>query len=247
MPEDYFGERVADRYDESAADMFDPGVVAPVVDFLVELARDGATLELGIGTGRIALPLAERGLEVHGIDASPAMVARLRAKPGGDAIPVRLGDFADVGVAVDGGFGVVLVAFNTLFNLSTAEAQRRCFANVASRLRPGGAFVVEAYVPGVPGPDQPVEAVVPTVIEPDRVVLQATQEDRGAQTVTGSSITIDPSGIRLRPWLIRYARPEELDGMASAAGLSLAHRWSGWRGEPFSADAPRHVSTYRRR
>jgi SAM-dependent methyltransferase len=201
-------------------------------------------LELGIGTGRLALPLAARGLEVHGIDSSDAMVQRLRAKPGGADLSVVLGDFADVATAVDGGFAVVLVAFNTLFNLATEEAQRRCFVNVAARLRPGGSFVVEAFVPDEsPGDDG---RVTPSVVEADRVVLQVTRRDVDQQTVSGNTVSITERGIRLRPWLIRYAAPAELDAMASAAGLTLAERWSDWHGSAFDGESAQHVTVYRK-
>src|SRR6188768_4529114 len=147
MPDEdgYFGERVAARYDESAAETFDPAVVDPIVDLLAELAGDGSALELGIGTGRIALPLARRGVPVHGIELSNAMVARLRAKPGGDDIGVTIGDFATT--TVDGTFSVAYLVFNTIMNLTTQEAQVACFRNVAAHLEPGGCFVIEVHVP----------------------------------------------------------------------------------------------------
>ncbi len=147
MPGDdgYFDERIAARYDESSAEMFDPAVVDPVVDLLVELAGSGRALELGIGTGRIALPLAQRGVPVHGIELSKAMVARLRAKPGGEDIGVTIGDFATT--TVDGTFSVTYLVFNTILNLTTQAAQVACFRNVAAHLEPGGCFVVEAGVP----------------------------------------------------------------------------------------------------
>ena len=237
-----YGEGFADVYDDWYAEVSD---VEGTADAVTALAVGGPVLELGIGTGRLALPLVDRGLEVHGIDASPAMVERLRAKSGGASVTVVVGDFADVEAEVPGGFAVVYVAFNTLFNLSSADAQRRCFANVAARLRPGGSFVVEAFVPDddAAGPDG---RVTPSVVEKDRVVLQVTRRDADAQTVSGSTVSITEAGIRLRPWVIRYAAPSELDAMASAAGLSLLHRWAGWRHEPFSDDSPRHVSVYRK-
>ena len=237
-----YGERFADVYDEWYGDVSD---VEGTVDTVAGLAGDGPVLELGIGTGRLALPLAARGLEVHGIDSSPAMVERLRAKPGGEALPVVIGDFADVPIEVPGGFALALVAYNTLFNLASAAAQRRCFANVARRLRPGGAFVVEAFVPA-PADAGPDAAVIPSVVEADRVELQVTRRDPLAQTVDGSVVSITEHGIRLRPWHIRYAPPGELDDMAGVAGLWLAERWSGWRGEPYDAGSDRHVSVYRR-
>src|SRR6266700_3149032 len=147
MPEDHFGERVAERYDESATDLFEPAVVDPVVDFLADLAGYGAALELGIGTGRIALPLAQRGIRVHGIDLSEAMVARLRAKPGAEEIGVTIGDFATA--TVDGAFSIAYVVFNTIMNLTTQDKQIACFQNVAARLEPGGCFVIEVGVPAL--------------------------------------------------------------------------------------------------
>jgi SAM-dependent methyltransferase len=237
-----YGERFADVYDEWYADVSD---VEGTADLVARLAGGGPVLELGIGTGRLALPIAARGVEVHGIDASPAMVERLRAKPGGADLPVTLGDFADVGASTPGGYAVVLVAFNTLFNLATADAQRRCVANVADRLRPGGSFVVEAFVPD-PEPSGDGGRVVPSVIDSDRVVLQVTRRDADAQTVSGNTVTITERGIRLRPWLIRYAAPAELDAMATAAGLDLVERWSDWRGSAFDDESSRHVTVYRK-
>jgi SAM-dependent methyltransferase len=237
-----YGQGFADVYDEWYGDGAD---VADTVALLSGLAGGRPVLELGIGTGRLALPLAAGGVEVHGIDASPAMVERLRAKPGGAAIPVSAGDFADVGAEVAGGFGVVFVAFNTLFNLTSAEAQARCFTNVAARLQPGGRFVVEAFVPD---PDRFPDggSVSPTIIEADRVVLLVARQDREHQTVTASHVSITEEGIRLRPLFLRYSSPEELDGMAAAAGLRLEDRWAGWDRRPYDDEAERHVSVYRR-
>lgn len=236
-----YGESFADVYDDWYSDVSD---VEGTVTTIAELAAGAPVLELGIGTGRLALPLARRGLEVHGIDASPAMVDRLRAKPGGEAVAVVVGDFADVAARVEGGFGVIFVAYNTLFNLPSAEAQRRCFANVAARLRAGGAFVVEAFVPS-PEPDATTGTVTPSVVDADRVVLHVTRRHPTTQTVDGSIVSITEDGIRLRPWHIRYARPPELDSMAAAAGLTLEQRHAGWRGEPFTSASTRHVSIYR--
>ena len=237
-----YGERFADVYDEWYGDVSD---VAATVAVLAELADGGPVLELGVGTGRLALPLVERGLEVHGVDASTAMVERLRAKPGGAAVHVTRGDFADVAVEVPGGFGAAFVAFNTLFNLATAEAQQRCFTNVAARLRPGGAFVVEAFVPD---PDSaPAGGGLTTrAITTDRVELQATLADLDAQTISGSTISLSATGITLRPWHIRWATPDQLDAMAGAAGLALAHRWAGWDRVDHRPGDPRHVSVYAR-
>jgi SAM-dependent methyltransferase len=236
-----YGERFADVYDDWYGGISD---TEGTVEAVTRLAGGDAVLELGVGTGRIALPLAAAGLEVHGVDASPAMLARLRAKPGGEAVAVTIGDFADARVPRPDGFAVVLVAFNTLFNLPTAAAQRRCFVTAAAHLRPGGAFVVEAFVPDEAGDDH---RVTPSVIETDRVVLQAVRRDAAAQTVVGSVITLTHGGeVELRPWQIRYAGPDELDGMAAGAGLTLEARHEGWRGQPFSDRSARHVTVYRR-
>jgi SAM-dependent methyltransferase len=236
-----YGESFADVYDEWYGDVSE---LEATVDTVASLADGKPVLELGIGTGRLALPLAARGLEVHGIDASPAMVARLRAKPGGDTIPVTIADFADVEPEWPGPFAVVLAAYNTLFNLTTAAAQRRCFVNAASRLVPGGVLVIEAFVPS-PEPDGTDGQVTPSVIEAARVVLQVTRRHPATQTVEGSTISITEAGIGLRPWHIRYAWPAELDAMAGTASLVLAQRHAGWRGEPFGSDSSRHVSVYR--
>jgi SAM-dependent methyltransferase len=241
-----YGERFADVYDEWYGDVSD---VAATVAAVEALAGGGPVLELGVGTGRLAVPLAERGLEVHGIDASPAMLERLATKAAAAGVTVHAhhGDFADVDVAVPGGFAVVLVAFNTLFNLADADDQRRCFADVARRLAPDGRFAVEAFVPGIPGPDLAAEGghVTPRTVGVDRVVLQVTMHDARAQTVVGSLVDITEAGIRLRPWRIRWATPEQLDAMAAGAGLERAERWAGWDGAPFGDDSPRHVTVYR--
>ena len=237
-----YGEGFADVYDEWYGD---PAGVDATVAVLADLAAGGPVLELGVGTGRLAIPLATRGLAVHGVDASPAMVAALRDKPGGDRVAVTTADFADVAVEVPGGFGLAFVAFNTLFNLPTAEAQARCFANVARRLRPGGAFVVEAFVPD---PDSaPAGGGLTTrSVAVDRVELQATVADLAAQTITGSTITITEAGIRLRPWHVRWCTPDQLDAMAGHAGLARAHRWSGWDRTDARPGDERLVTVYRR-
>jgi len=201
-------------------------------------------LELGIGTGRLALPLAAMGLEVHGIDASSAMVDRLRDKPGGDTIPVVMGDFAEVGSLVAGDFDLVFVAFNSLFELADQTAQCRCVAGAASRLSPGGRFVVEALAPELTRLEQSL-----TVISQadDEVILQATNHDPLAQVVRGHDVVLAPAGIRLQPWSIRYASVPEVDLMARLGGLELAERWGGWAREPFGASSSRHISVYARR
>jgi SAM-dependent methyltransferase len=236
-PETY-GDRIAPVYDEMYGGMFE---IEPVVERLAELAGKGPVLELGIGTGRIALPLAERGVTVHGIDASEAMVERLREKPGGAGIPVTMGDFADV--SVEGQFPLIFVVFNTFFGLLSQEDQVRCFQNVAKRLAPGGMFLIEAFVPDmtrfVRGQNTQNSRV-----EMDRVTIDVAQLDPVKQQVTSQHIFITAQGIRMYPVQIRYAWPAELDLMARMAGLRLLHRWGGWKQEPFTAESTKHVSVY---
>ena len=235
-----YGDRVAARYDEVYRDL-DP---TDAVDALVRLAGGrGPVLELAIGTGRIALPLAERGVEVHGVDASEAMVERLRAKPGGDRIPVTMGDFADV--PVEGRFPVVFVAFNTFFALQSQEEQVRCFENVAAHLADDGVFALEAFVPDVARFDRR-QRVGAINVELDEVQLEITQYDPVAQRVTSQHVFLGPRGTELTPVVIRFAWPAELDLMARLAGLRLRERWSGWDGASFTAESGRHVSIYER-
>jgi SAM-dependent methyltransferase len=233
-----YGQRVADVYDDVHPE-YDEAMIAT----LAELARAGRALELGIGTGRIALPLAARGVEVHGIDASPAMVARMRIKPGGAEIPVAMGDFADVGV--EGAFSLVYVVFNTFFGLLSQEEQVRCFENVARHLAADGVFVIEAFVPDMTrfARGQCLNAAR---VETDAVLLDASRHDPLTQRVVSQQILITESGTRLFPVQIRYAWPAELDLMARLAGLRLRHRWAGWQREPFTAASGKHVSVYER-
>jgi len=237
----------AARYGQTWAPIYDEvyGALDPTaaVAALYELAAGGAALELGIGTGRVAIPLAARGIAVHGIDASPAMLARLRDKPGGEAIPVTLGDFQEV--AVDGQYAVVYVVFNTMFGLPTQDAQVACFRNVAARLAPGGAFVIEAYVPDPTRFDrgQRVQAVR---IGAERVELEVSRHDPVAQRVTSQSVVLGGGGVTLYPVEVRYAWPSELDLMARLAGLRLRERWGDWHRRPFTASAAAHVSIYER-
>jgi SAM-dependent methyltransferase len=236
-----YDDRHARAYDDRYADRF--AETAPAVELLGALGSPGPVLELGIGTGRLALPLAERGLEVHGIDASPSMVERLRAKPGGDGLPVVLGDFADVGTLVDDEYRLVFVGFNTLFELDTQDDQVRCFAGVARRLTTDGAFVVEAFAPDLTRLEEHVSGVL---VGADHIRLQATLHDPLTQRVTGQSASITDGGVALWPWAIRYASVPELDLMARLAGLRLRDRWAGWQREPFTAASAGHVSVYER-
>ncbi|MGI8574983.1 MAG: class I SAM-dependent DNA methyltransferase [Egibacteraceae bacterium] len=238
-----YGERWADVYDDWVGARLGPEVTGASVECLAELASGGNVLELAIGTGRVALPLAERGLEVHGIDASEAMVAKLREKPGGDAIPVTISDFADVGV--EGEFALIFIVFNTLFGLTSQEEQIRCFRNVAGRLSADGVFVVEAFVPDVTRFEdgQTVRAVR---AEADHVEFEVSQHDLAAQTVHSQHVVITEEGTRLLPVHLRYAWPSELDLMARLAGLRLRDRWGGWDRSPFTSASGTHVSVYAR-
>jgi SAM-dependent methyltransferase len=238
-PETY-GDRWADEYDARIA--VGPDLATELsVERLADLAAGGTVLELAIGTGRLALPLAQRGLEVHGIDASEAMVARLRSKPGGDAIPVTIGDFADVGV--EGTFDLIFVAFNTFFALTSQEDQLRCFRNIAQHLTAGGVFVMEGFVPDLTRfvADQTMRTLRLTT---ESVDLEASRHDPVTQTVFTQHIIITENGTRLLPVHLRYAWPSELDLMARLAGLELRQRWGGWDRSPFTASSGRHVSIY---
>ncbi|MGW0995191.1 class I SAM-dependent DNA methyltransferase [Streptomyces sp. NPDC002523] len=235
----YFGESVAAGYDESSAEMFDPGVVAPAVDLLTELAGGGRALELGVGTGRIALPLAERGVEVHGIDLSRAMVERLRAKPGGAAIKVTIGDFATT--KVDGPFSVAYLVYNTIMNLTSQDAQVDCFRNAADHLEPGGCFVVEVGVPDLrrlpPG-----QSAVPFRVDEGRLGFDL--YDVATQSVSSHHVRVEDGRATYLAVPFRYAWPAELDLMARLAGLRLRERWEGWTREPFTSDSRHHVSVW---
>jgi SAM-dependent methyltransferase len=241
-PHDY-GASFADVYDDWYADVSDvDATVARIVE-LVDRSGGGRVLELGAGSGRIALPLAAQGLEVTGIDISETMLDLLRAKEGSDHLDVRVGDMALADTVVDGRFVVVLVAFNTFFNLDTEQQQRRCMEGVAMLLSPGGSFVIEAFVPADP-PAQVERDLSTSRVEPDRLVLAATEHDPARQTITGQHVDITATGIRLRPWRIRYATPVQLDEMAAAAGLTLAERHAGWRSEPVTPQTTSAVSRY---
>ena len=233
-----YGEHLAEVYDQ----WFDSYEEA-AIDRLAELAGGGPALELGIGTGRIALPLSARGVEVRGIDAAPAMVDRLRARPGGDSIAVTMGNFADVNV--EGEFSLVFIVFNTFYALLTQEEQARCFRNVAEHLTEGGTFLIEAVVPDVARfrGGQNVRAYTVTN---DRVSLQASHHDPVRQRMMTQNIVFTEKGVKLYPVEIRYAWPAELDLMARLAGLKLRHRWGNWKGEEFSGNSEKHISVYER-
>ena len=237
----YFDERVAARYDESGeiAGMFDTDVVEPVVDLLVELAGRGRVLELGIGTGRIALPLGRRGVSVHGIELSKAMAARLRSKPGGEEIGVTIGDFATT--TVDGTFSVAYLVFNTILNLTTQAAQIQCFRNVAAHLEPGGCFVVEVGVPELQRlpPGETIRA-----FHVSETSWGLDEYDVAMQGLTSHHFEIVDGRVERNSVPFRYAWPSELDLMAQLAGMKLRERWSGWKREPFTSDSRKHVSVW---
>jgi SAM-dependent methyltransferase len=239
MTKDHFGEQAAARYDESSADMFEPAVVDPVVDFLADLAGDGAALELGIGTGRIALPLAQRGVRVHGIDLSEAMVARLRAKPGAEQIGVTIGNFATT--TVEGTFSVAYLVFNTIMNLTTQDEQVACFQNVAAHLEPGGCFVIEVGLPGLqrlpPGETVRAFAVTPTRLGFDEYEVVS-------QGLISHHYLVVDGQLEVFSVPFRYVWPSELDLMARLAGMTLRERWSDWKREPFTSDSTRQVSVW---
>jgi SAM-dependent methyltransferase len=235
-----YGERVAEAYERLMPAHIAAGAGA-TVEFLASVAKRPRALELGIGTGRIAIPLRERGFDVSGIDVSRAMVKKLRAKKGGASIPVEMGDFGDV--KVRGKFPLIYVVWNTFFGLLTQEAQVRCFQRIARRLASDGVFVMEAFVPDLPSFDggQRVRAIR---VEVDTVNLEVTQHDQAAQTVTSMHVVMTEGGTRLYPVRLRYAFPPELDLMARLAGLRLRERFGGWRREPFTAASASHVSVY---
>ena len=235
----WFDAPVAAHYDESSDHMFAPEVVEPVVDFLAELAGEGAALELGIGTGRIALPLARRGVPVHGIDMSQAMVARMRAKPGGAGVRVTIGDFATANV--DGSFSVAYLVFNTIMNLTTQAEQVACFRNVAAHLEPGGTFVIEVIVPGLrrlpPG-----ERFV--VFDFSARHWGIDEYDVANQALISHHFELVSNSIEKSSGPFRYVWPSELDLMAELAGMRLRDRWESWKREPFTSDSPAHVSVW---
>jgi SAM-dependent methyltransferase len=241
VPRNYFDERIAKSYEAKWPELFEPAVVDPAVRFLADLAGTGAALELGIGTGRIAIPLSRRGVRVHGIDLSPDMVAVLRAKPGTDDIGVTIGDFA--ATRVDGTFRLAYLVRNTIMNLTTQDDQVACFANAAAQLEPGGCFVIEVVVPQLqrlpPGETIHAFTVTPTHLgfEEYEVATQIAFSHH-YWVVDGQLETLSAP--------FRYVWPSELDLMARLAGLTLRERWSDWDRAPFSSDSRQHVSVWER-
>ena len=233
-----YGERWAAVYDEifpAFADQED------CVATLAELASGGRVLELAIGTGRVALPLLERGVQLEGLDVSEAMVARLRAKPGGEQVRVTMGDLADV--PVEGRFRLIYIVFNTFFALLTQEEQVRCFENVAARLEPAGAFALECFHPDLSLYNQG-QMVRTEESKTDRVRLTVSRLDLATQRIESNHLILSGGSYEMLPIHIRFAWPAELDLMARLAGLRLRHRWGGWQGQPFTSDSRKHVSVY---
>ncbi len=235
----YFDERVAARYDETYDYQFDPAAVEPVVDLLAELAGDGRALELGAGTGRIALPLARRGVSVHGIELSRAMADRLRAKPGSKAVGVTIGDFASA--RVDGSFRLAYILVNTIMNLTSQEAQMACFRNVAAHLEAGGCFVVEVLVPELqrlpPGDTH-------RVFSADERHWGIDEYDVARQGLVSHHLLEIDGQFERRSIPFRYVWPSELDLMAELAGMRLRDRWSDWKREAFTSESTKHVSVW---
>ena len=234
-----FGEDYARRDRD-----FQRGDEVAAVAFLEQLAGSGSALELGIGTGRIALPLAARGIRVDGIDLSQAMVDQLRTRPGGDQLSVTIGDFADVPVSDT--YRLIYVVFNSLFNLLTQDDQIRCFENVAAHLTSDGTFVVEAYVPAFLYQMSNNQYVEAEAVEVDAVRLDVLRHDPATQMIEESHVLLSEAGVRLNPVAQRYSWPSELDLMARIAGLRLKQRWGGWHQEPFNSNSHLHVSVYGR-
>ena len=234
----YFGERVAATYDGTTG-VFAPGAVEATAGVLAELAGGGRVLELAIGTGRIALPLARRGVDVLGIELSRAMVARLRAKPGGEAIPVTIGDMATT--TMDGSFSLVYLVFNTIMNLTSQDAQVACFRNAAAHLEPGGCFAIEVGVPQLrrlpPG-----QTVVPWQVTPTRWAFDI--YDTATQAMSSNYITVTDGRGEYRSIPFRYVWPAELDLMAQLAGMRLRERWEDWARQPFTSESEKHVSVW---
>jgi SAM-dependent methyltransferase len=241
MAEGFFGESVAAKYDQSSAAMFDPAVVEPVVDVLAGFAGDGGALEFAVGTGRIALPLAERGVRVAGIDDSDAMLARLREKPGAERIEAVLGDMTET--RVDGEFSLVYLVFNTIGNLTTQDAQVACFENAARHLRSGGRFVIETGVPALQ--QLPVgQTIVPFHAGPGGLGFDV--YDVVTQNFSSQHYVFEDGRVETGHVDFRYAWPAEFDLMARIAGMRLEHRWAGWDRAPFTAVSSAHVSVYQK-
>jgi SAM-dependent methyltransferase len=241
VSENYFDERIAATYEAKWPELFEPAVLDPAVSFLAGLARSGTALELGIGTGRLAVPLRQRGIRVHGIELSPAMAARLREKPGADGIGVTIGDFATA--KVSGTFGLAYLVRNTIMNLTTQDAQVECFGNVAGHLEPGGCFVIEVMVPELQRLP-PGETVRAFTVTPRHLGFD--EYDVAAQGVISHHYWVTDGEFETFSAPFRYAWPAELDLMARLAGMTLRERWSNWKREPFTSDSMSHISVWQK-
>lgn len=236
-----YGDRFADVYDDWYAGVSDVGAT---VERVAALAGTGPVLELGGGSGRLAVPLSARGIETWTIDASAAMVERLRSKPGGERVHAVVGDMSELDLGDAPRFAVVLCAFNTFFNLTTTDAQRRCLARVAERLAQGGRLVVEAFVPPPDAGTGVKDSIELHRIGVDDVVLMVSRTDPAARTVISQHVQLSAAGLRMRPSVLHYTSPAGLDALAAEAGLRRVDRAGGWRGEPFDDASPTHVTTY---
>jgi SAM-dependent methyltransferase len=239
VPKNYFDERIAKSYEAKWPELFEPAVVDPAVRFLADLAGTGAALELGIGTGRIAIPLSQRGVRVHGIDLSPDMVAQLQAKPGTDDIGVTIGDFASS--RVGGTFKLVYLVRNTIMNLTTQDEQIACFQNVAAHLEPGGCFLIEVGVPGLQRLP-PGETVRAFIMTPTHLGFE--EYDVATQIAFSHHYWVVDGQLETLSAPFRYVWPSELDLMARLAGMTLRERWSDWTRQPFTSDSRNHVSVW---
>jgi SAM-dependent methyltransferase len=242
VPENYFDEPIAKTYEAKWPELFEPAVVDPAVRFLADLAGTGAALELGIGTGRLAIPLSQRGVGVHGIDLSPDMVAQLQAKPGTDDIGVTIGDFATA--SVDGTFKVAYLVRNTIMNLTTQDEQIACFQNVAAQLEPGGCFVIEVGVPGLQR-IPPGETVRAFTVTPTHLGFE--EYDVATQIAFSHHYWVVDGQLETLSAPFRYVWPSELDLMARLAGMTLRERWSDWTRAPFPSDSRTHVSVWEKK
>jgi predicted RNA methylase len=237
------GDDVVDVYDAWAAQRSVDTEGA--IDALAEMAGDGPVLELAIGTGRLALPLLERGLDVHGIDASEEMVAKLRSKPGGDRIPVTIGDLADVGVDYDGRYRLIFVVFNTLFGLRSRSEQRRTFTNVARRLTDDGLFVIEGSIPDLTRFENDERSVERTDLD-GVTLVDVSRHDRAAQRIDSEHILMRADGVTVTKFWTVYAYSNQMDAMAADAGLRLRGRSRGWRGQRYRSEEDPFVAVYER-
>lgn len=231
-----YGEKIADIYDNWYSSPEESSIA-----LLCDLAHRGRVLELGIGTGRIALPLKEKGIDIYGIDASPSMVKKLRAKPNGKDIPITLGDFSEV--PVDGKFDLIFIVFNTFFSLTVQETQLECLQNVARHLTRKGAFLIEAFIPDLGRFDRG-QSVRATEVGENEVRIDISKHNPLMQQVTSQHVVLSEKGVRLYPVTIRYTWPSELDMMARVAGMKLVDRWGDWERKPFSSSSGRHISVY---